>query len=119
MRNYGSIQDKDKPLIVSGILLALREMEHKSFAIENLNGDQTITDGEKIYEAIERNLKRANVSPEVEKDKLLSQFLVIKDTKAINKVNKTLGKTPLKHYTEFLNKNIYKNIKYISSAEGI
>ena len=92
LRNYGSIQDKDKPLIVSGILLALREMEHKSFAIENLNGDQTITDGEKIYEAIERNLKRANVSPEVKKDKLLSQFLVIKDTKAINKVNKTLGK---------------------------
>ncbi len=117
LRNYGSIQDKDKPLIVSGILLALREMEHKSFAIENLNGDQTITDGEKIYEAIERNLKRANVSPEVKKDKLLSQFLVIKDTKAINKVNKTLGKTPLKHYTEFLNENIYKNIKYISSAE--
>ena len=27
LRNYGSIQDNDKPLIVSGILLALREME--------------------------------------------------------------------------------------------
>ena len=31
LRNYGSIQDKDKPLIVSGILLALREMEHKGY----------------------------------------------------------------------------------------
>jgi type I restriction enzyme M protein len=117
LRNYGSIQDKDKPLIVSGILLALREMEHKGFTIESLTGDETITDGEKIYEAIEKNLKRANVSPQVKKDKLLSQFLVIKDTKVINEVNKYLMKTPLKHYTEFLNENIYKNIKYLNSAE--
>lgn len=117
LRNYGSIQDKDKPLVVSGILLALREMEHKGFSIDSLIGDQTTTDGEKIYEAIEKNLKRANVSPQVKKDKLLSQFLIIKDTKAINEVNPALKKTPLKHYTEFLYENIYKNIKYIHSAE--
>lgn len=117
LRNYGSIQDKDKPLIVSGILLALREMEYKGFSIDSLTGDQTTTDGEKIYEAIEKNLKRANVAPQVKKDKLLSQFLVIKDTKAINEVNDFLKKTPLKHYTEFLYENIYKNIKYIHSAE--
>lgn len=117
LRNYGSIQDKDKPLIVSGILLALREMEHKGFSMDSLVGDQTTTDGEKIYEAVEKNLKRANVSPQVKKDKLLSQFLVIKDTKAINEINENLKKTPLKHFTEFLYENIYKNIKYIQSAE--
>ncbi|EKT3967433.1 N-6 DNA methylase, partial [Flavobacterium psychrophilum] len=117
LRNYGSIQDKDKPLIVSGILLALREMEYKGFSIESLTGEETTTDGEKIYEAIEKNLKRANVAPQVKKDKLLSQFLVIKDTKAINEINENLKKTPLKHYTEFLYENIYKNIKYIHSAE--
>jgi type I restriction enzyme M protein len=117
LRNYGSIQDKDKPLIVSGILLALREMEHKGFSIESLIGDETNTDGEKIYEAIEKNLKRSNVAPQVKKEKLLSQFLVIKDTKAINEINEGLKKTPLKHFTEFLYENIYKNIKYIHSAE--
>ena len=117
LRNYGSIQDKDKPLIVSGILLALREIEHKTFNIDNLNGDNTITDGEKIYEAIQANLKRAKVQPDVKKDKLLSQFLVIRDTKAINEINPILGKTPLKHYTQFIYDRIYKNIKYIHSAE--
>ena len=117
LRNYGSIQDKDKPLIVSGILLALREMEYKGFSIDSLIGDKTTTDGEKIYEAIEKNLKRANVAPQVKKDKLLSQFLVIKDTKAINEINEYLKKTPLKYYTEFLYENIYKNIKYIHSEE--
>ncbi|MGG5577911.1 HsdM family class I SAM-dependent methyltransferase [Myroides sp. C15-4] len=117
LRNYGTIQDKDKPLIVSGILLALRETETKGFNIDSLIGDNITTDGDIIYQAIERNLRRADVSPEVKRDKLLSQFLVIKDTKAINEVNEYLGKTPLKHYTEFLFKNIYNNIKYIHSAE--
>ncbi|WP_426876344.1 HsdM family class I SAM-dependent methyltransferase [Glaesserella parasuis] len=117
LRNYGSIQDKDKPLIVSGILLALREIEYKNFDIDNLNGDEIKTDGQKIYEAIQANLDRAQVKPQVKKDKLLSQFLVIRDTKAVNEINSTLGKTPLKHYTQFIYDHIYKNIKYIHSAE--
>ncbi len=117
LRNYGSIQDKDKPLIVSGILLALREMEFKNFSIDDLIGDIFTTDGEKIYQAIESNLKRSNVSPTTKKDKLLSQFLVIKDTKSINEIHDNLGKTPLKHYTEFLYEHIYKNIKNIHSSE--
>ncbi|MDO4896872.1 MAG: N-6 DNA methylase [Moraxella sp.] len=117
LRNYGSIQDKDKPLLISGILLALREMEYKNFSIDNLIGDEITTDGEKIYKAIENHLKRVKVSPEVKKDKLLNQFSVIKDTKIINEINSTLDKTPLKHYTEFLYKHIYQNIKYTQSAE--
>ncbi|PIT21101.1 HsdM family class I SAM-dependent methyltransferase [Snodgrassella communis] len=117
LRNYGSIQDKDKPLIVSGILLALREIEHKTFSIDSLNGDRVKTDGQKIYDAIKNNLDRANVTPETKKDKLLSQFSVIKDTTKINDINKTLKKTPLKHYTEFLYKSIYQSLKYTSSAE--
>lgn len=117
LRNYGSIQDKDKPLIVSGILLALRETEHHNFAIDNLNGDNIKTDGQKIYEAIQSNLDRAQVKPQVKKDKLLSQFLVIRDTKAINEEHPQLGKTPLRHYVEFINSHIYQNIKRIHSAE--
>ena len=117
LRNYGSIQDKDKPLLVSGILLALKEMEYKNFSIDDLIGDDITTDGEKIYTAIENHLKRVKVSPEVKKDKLLNQFSVIKDTKIINEINENLKKTPLKHYTEFLYKHIYQNIKYTQSAE--
>ena len=117
LRNYGSIQDKDKPLIVSGILLALKEIDFKNFSLDNLNGDDLITDGDKIYKAIQDNLNRAQVQPEVKKDKLLSQFSVIKDTKVINEINENLGKTPLKHYAEFIDKHIYHNIKYIQSAE--
>lgn len=117
LRNYGNLGDKEKPLVVSGILLALREIEYKSFSIDNLTGDSINTDGQKIYNAIEQNLKRANVSPEVKRDKILSQFSILKDTKILNEVNKKLKKTPLKHYAEFLDENIYKSIRYTKSSE--
>ncbi|MFB4474448.1 MULTISPECIES: HsdM family class I SAM-dependent methyltransferase [Bacillaceae] len=119
LRNYGAIQDKDKPLIVSGILLALRETEHGSFSIDSLTGDKTVTDGQKIYRAIENNLQRSNVSPTVKKDKLMSQFDIIKNTVQINEINATLGKTPLKYYTEFLYNRVYTNIVYSKSSEDI
>lgn len=117
LRNFGSIQDKDKPLIVSGILLALEEMKHSNFNVDNLIGDKHKTDGQKIYDAIKDNLDRANVSPQVKKDKLLNQFSVIKDTTKINQVDETLGKTPLKHYTEFLHDSIYQSIRYNNNSE--
>ncbi|WP_035987301.1 class I SAM-dependent DNA methyltransferase [Leptolyngbya sp. KIOST-1] len=117
LRNYGNLKDIDKPLIVSGILLALREAEFGSFEIDNLNGDEIDTDGEKIYNSIEKNLKRSRVSPEVKRDKILSQFSIIKDTHLLNELNSTLNKTPLKHFTEFLHEKIYKSIKYTSSSE--
>lgn len=117
LRNYGNLKDIDKPLVVSGILLALREVTHKNFSIEDLTGDDIHTDGEKIYSAIESNLKRSQVKPEVKRDKILSQFSIIKDTKKLNEINKTLNETPLKYYAKFLDERIFKIIKYNNSSE--
>lgn len=117
LRNYGNLQDTQKPLVVSGILLALREIDKGSFNLEQLNGDEVDTDGNKIYSAIDKNLQRSKVSPTVKKDKLLTQFAVIKDTRILNEVNPTLGKTPLKYYAEQIYDNIYKTIKYTKTAE--
>ena len=94
LRNYGNLQDQQKPLVVSGILLALNEK--KDALIDMLTGDDMHTDGQVIYETIETALKRANVAPEVKRDKILHQFSVIQDTAILNIVNNTLGETPLK-----------------------
>lgn len=64
LRNYGNLLDTEKPLIVSGIMLALRETEHKNFSVGDLTGDRIKTDGQKIFDAINANLQRVNVSPE-------------------------------------------------------
>lgn len=117
LRNYGNLLDTEKPLIVSGIMLALREAEFKNFSISDLMGDNIKTDGQKIYDAIDANLKRANVSPSVKKDKILGQFAFIKDTVKLNEIDEKLNKTPLKHFAEFLYNKIYRSIRFSKSAE--
>ena len=112
LRNYGNIKDIDKPLIVSGILLALRESEKGNFSINNLTGDTIETDGEKIYDAISISISECGVS-----SKILNQFTFIKDTQILNKINPKLNKTPLKYFTEFLNDKIYQNITNTNSSE--
>lgn len=117
LRNYGNLRDQEKPLVVSGILLALREMEFGNFSIDSLTGDNTKTDGMKIMEAVKSNLQRSRVSPETKKDKLITQFKVIEDTPKLNEIDSALGKTPLKYYTEFLHQKLYKTIRYNNSSE--
>ncbi len=117
LRNYGNLRDQEKPLVVSGILLALREMEYGNFSIDLLTGDNTKTDGKKIMDAIDDNLRRARVSPETKKDKLVNQFKIIEDTPKLNETDPVLGKTPLKYYTEFLYNRLYKSIRYNRTSE--
>lgn len=114
LRTYGSLKDQDKPLVVSGILLAL---DDKFFKVEDLLGDESTTDGHLIYEAIRRRLKASNVGPDAKRDKLMSEFAIIRTSARLNKIDSRLGKTPLKFYTEFLKKNVFDNIKYHSTSE--
>ena len=110
LRNYGNLQNKEKPLVVSGILLALNERKYGSFNINDLTADTTKTDGKKIFDAISSNLTRSRVSPDIKKEKILDQFRMIKNSEKLNEYNDKLGKTPLKYYAEFLDEHIYKPI---------
>lgn len=117
LRTYGSLKDQDKPLVVSGILLALDEIKSGSFSIASLTGDTEKTDGDKIYEAIKTRLKRSNVSPDTKRDKLMSEFAIIRTSARLNTVDDSLGKTPLKYYAEFLKERVFDYIKARSSSE--
>lgn len=114
LRTYGSLKDQDKPLVVAGILLAL---DDKFFDVNGLLGDENTTDGQLIYEAIQRRLKASNIGPDAKRDKLMSEFAIIRNSARLNEVDKRLGKTPLKFYTEFLKKNVFDNIKYHGASE--
>lgn len=119
LRTYGSIKDQDKALVVAGILLALDEIEYGGFSIASLAGDQTegARDGDKLMNAIRSRLTRSNVGPDVKKNKLLSEFGIIQTSFRLNEVNDTLGMTPLRYYTNFLNEHVFKNIKYQKTSE--
>lgn len=98
LRTYGTLKDQDKPLVVAGILLALDEIEYGGFNIKALTGDQLPgnRDGDKLLNAIKTRLTRSNVGPDVKKDKLISEFMILINSFRLNEVNDTLGKTPLK-----------------------
>lgn len=119
LRTYGTLKDQDKPLVVAAILLALDEIEYGGFSIDSLTGDQTngMHDGDKLINAVKGRLTRSNVGPDAKKDKLLAEFSILQTSFRLNEVNPTLGKTPLRFFTEFLHDNIFKSIKYQSSSE--
>lgn len=117
LRNYGQLGDDEKPLVVSAILLALSD---PNFKTENLVGDTVRTDGQKIFAAIEDYMRRVEVTPDTKKEKVLNQFNIIKDRTLLNQVddrlkntNQTqeLAKTPLKFFTEYVEKNILASVK--------
>ncbi|MDG0996153.1 MAG: N-6 DNA methylase [Gammaproteobacteria bacterium] len=108
LRNYGQLGDKEKPLVVSAILLAL---SYDDFNVNSLKGHQKSTDGIKIYNAISNYLDEVEVSPEVKKSKVLHQFNLIKDRALLNSTDTQLEKTPLYYFTEFIQKNILASIK--------
>ena len=117
LRNYGQLGDKEKPLVVSAILLALQD---KNFNVENLIGDKIDTDGNKIFNAVNNYLKKVKVSPEVKLNVVLNQFNIIKDRTLLNQVDKRLsdtnketelGKTPIRYFTDFIYKYILSSIK--------
>lgn len=116
---YGHLKETEKPLVVSGILLALDEgkIDKNSFSINQLTGDNINTDGTKIYNAIKNHLKRVNVSPDIKRNTVLNEFAFIQTSTILNEVSEKLGKTPLKYFTEFLDEKIYKCIKFSNSSE--
>lgn len=119
LRTYGTLKDQDKSLVVAGIMLALDEIDKGGFSIDSLKGDdlEGARDGDKIIEAVRKRLKRSNVSPPAKCDTLLAEFSIIQTSFRLNTFNETLGKTPLKFYTEFLYERIFKRIKYQESSE--
>lgn len=119
LRTYGTLKDQDKPLVVAGILLALDEIDFGGFSIDSLTGDQIAgnRDGDKLMTAIKNRLTRSNVGPDAKKDKLLSEFAILQNSFRLNEVSTTLGKTPLKYYTQFLYERVFKNIKYQKTSE--
>ncbi|MDR0299541.1 MAG: SAM-dependent methyltransferase [Streptococcaceae bacterium] len=118
LRNYGGLGEDEKPLVVSAILLALQE---NSFSVKQLQGkkgeetnvddeDYGKTDGELLYNAIETHFGRIRVSPDVKKERVLAQFNLLKMRPLLNEVDDRLGKTPLKYFTEYIDKNIHKAV---------
>ena len=109
LRNYGQLGDTEKPLVVSGILLALC---NPNFDTEILIGSASAqyTDGKKIFDAISAYMDEVEVQPQEKKDRVLNQFRLIQDRPHLSKPVDALGKSPLRYFAEYLHSNILNAI---------
>ena len=106
-RNYASLSENDKPVIVSGLLLALRnpsfKTERLSMSSERKKKEgEDRTDGDIVYDAIVQHMKDVRVAPEKKMEQVLNQFRFIKLRPQLSAIHPALGKSPLKYFAEYI-----------------
>lgn len=113
LRNYGSLSEQDKPVIVSGILLALC---NKHFSTEQLtcslgnNSEERRRDGEKIFDAIKDHITQVDDTHKLKTDVVLNQFEFIKLRPQLSTRHPALGKSPLRYFAEYIHSKILSAI---------
>lgn len=109
MRNYASLENENKATLVSAILLALK---YRPELLDDLTGDQRngYRDGEKVYNAAKEFLEspEADLGPKQKIGIMLDRFAFIKRHVLLNQRNRDLGKTPLQHFTEILDHEVFE-----------
>jgi type I restriction enzyme M protein len=110
LRNYGQLEGEKKATVVSAILLALEE---PSFSVKSLTGlcRENSKDGDIIFNAVDTYLSNAGIVPYAKVGVLKDQFLFLKNDVTLNEINKHLEMTPLKHFTQTLETEIFNKIK--------
>lgn len=115
LRNYGSLAEQEKPMVVSAILLALR---CESFSTTQLTCGQGETqedkrsDGEKIYDAAYYHVtEEVEAMPQDKTDILFSQFNFIRQRPILSNMNARLGKSPLKYFAEYIQSKVLSAIE--------
>lgn len=108
MRNYASLENENKATLVSAVLLALK---YRPELVQDLTGEQRsgYKDGEKVYKAVKEYLEsdEADLGPKQKIGIMLDRFSFIRRHVLLNKRDKNLGKTPLRHFAEILDHDVF------------
>lgn len=117
LRKYGNLGEKQKPLVVSAILLALdyglNLDELKGEEIDD-EGNKICADGEKIYDAMKHKIPLDNENHK--RDIVLNNSEFIKTRPQLIHFHKELvDKTPLKKFTQYIADNIFPSIKNVNA----
>lgn len=109
MRNYATLENEHKATLVSAILLALK---YRPELVDDLVGDKRngYRDGEKVYRAAQEFLEsdEADLGPKQKIGIMLDRFKFLQRHVLLNQRNKDLGKTPLRHFAEILDRDVFK-----------
>lgn len=116
LRNYGgSLTNEERPIVVSGILLALCKHGFSTDLLtcgEGDTEDERKSDGEKIFKAIEQHVRyEAGAMPEDKVKILLNQFELIRLRPNLSNKHDHLQKSPLKYFAEYIHSKVLSAIQ--------
>lgn len=91
IRDYAKLSETEKPLLVSGILLAL---QNNAFALSYKHLDQKSELAAEMTKAIDREIEKADI-PKAKKKNMVQPYSFISVHPELIKINPTIGETPL------------------------
>ncbi|MBS5853316.1 MAG: N-6 DNA methylase [Staphylococcus sp.] len=112
MRKYAQAQEHWKPLIISGIVLALKNDSFRKTYEILLKGseDPKEYDGIEIYNAIEKTLNKSSAELRSKIETILLEFSFLKTDLNLNQINNDLKETPLKYIVRKVEEEVYQTL---------
>lgn len=100
---YGGINDPEaKRIVLAGLLTAADEVRQGYFKIDSLIGHSIVTDGEKVYVAIEKNITRKDVIPLFGWYDNAKMYDLIINSPKLSEYLIELSMTPIRYFIEYL-----------------
>ena len=91
MRDYAKLSEAEKPLLVSGVLIAFRD---NAFSRNYREYNQEIELSEQLFDAIKREINKAEI-PKAKKENIMHPYSFIKVHPTLTKINSKIKETPL------------------------
>jgi type I restriction enzyme M protein len=119
MRDYAKLSESEKPLLVSGVLIALSNIAFaKVFSV--YSSEQL---PEKLYDAIEEEIKKSNI-PHAKKQNMIQPYSYLRVHPELGRSHKTTGESPLYNLIDKINTHawpfisVYHNYDVIGQFYG-
>ncbi len=114
MRDYAKLTEQEKPLLVSGTLLALK---NKPFA--SLFNEYSVDSLQKAWlQVIETEIKKADI-PEAKKENMIQPYTSIAVHPELGQATEKHPKGVLYELISMLNKNVFPYIKYFDDYDVV
>lgn len=114
MRDYAKLSENEKPLLVSGVLIALN---NKAFAkVFSVYKPEELAD--KLYDAIEEEIKKADI-PHAKKKNMVQPYSSIRVHPELSRVDAVSGESPLYNLVDKINTHVWPFISVYHNYDVI
>lgn len=114
MRDYAKLSENEKPLLVSGVLIALNNTAFSK--VYSVYKPEELPD--KLYDAIEEEIKKADI-PHAKKKNMVQPYSSLRVHPELGRVDAVSGESPLYNLVDKINKHVWPFISVYHNYDVI